>query len=584
MSVSFKHSLLALGLGLVLSGCGSDGKDGIDGVNGADGAKGEAGQNAPTGLHASVVGRFVTAAADREGAAEIVQYHPATNTVYSINSSGSTPTLEIIDASTLAEVSDPLTANNLNHSSFDLATEVSLGATTRLLSDANSIAIHGNLLAVAMAASAKADNGAVLFYDISTTTPVFIKAVEAGNLPDMVGFTPDGSKVLVANEGEPAADYSLDPEGSVSVISVTNGVPADTAAAVTFSAFNTEMAALAEQGIRFSNPGSSTVAQDLEPEYITASNDFAWVSLQENNAIARINLSDNSVTLHALGEKDWSQYTIDVSNKDGINFQTYPGLYGLYMPDTLASYSWNGAHFILSANEGDSREYVYNADASDCAAAGHTYNEDDEVCEAYIDEARVKDLVLDANAPFFANYDKDVLGRLKVTPMMGDTDNDGDFDKLYAFGARSFSIWDSNGLQVFDSGDDFGRISASVHGDAFNNDEDVNEGDSRSDDKGGEPEALAVGTIGDRTYAFIGQERMGSVFIYDITNPYNVSFVDYFYNRDLSEGLEVPDIDGDLAPEGMAFVTADNSPTGEALLIIGNEISGSVTIWQITPR
>ena len=167
---------------------------------------------------------------------------------------------------------------------------------------------------------------------------------------------------------------------------------------------------------------------------------------------------------------------------------------------------------------------------------------------------------------------------MKVSTVKGDTNDDGQYESLYAYGARSFTIWDSNGLVVFDSGDDIGRITASVHGEAFNNNEDENEGDTRSDDKGAEPEALTIGTIDERTFAFIGLERMGGIMVYDITNPYDVQFEDSFYNRGVIEGA---DITGDLAPEGMVFVTAEQSPTGEPLLIIGNEISGSIAVWQI---
>ena len=171
------------------------------------------------------------------------------------------------------------------------------------------------------------------------------------------------------------------------------------------------------------------------------------------------------------------------------------------------------------------------------------------------------------------------LGRLTVTTALGDSDNDGEYEALYAYGARSFTIWDSNGLVVFDSGDDFERITASIHGNAFNNNNDENEGDSRSANKGPEPEALTVGQVGGKTYAFIGMERLGGIFVYDVTNPYDAKFVDYVINRDLTEG---GDLIGDSAPEGMVFVDATNSPTGNALVIIGNEVSGTVSVWQIT--
>ncbi|PTT90041.1 alkaline phosphatase, partial [Pseudomonas sp. HMWF031] len=157
----------------------------------------------------------------------------------------------------------------------------------------------------------------------------------------------------------------------------------------------------------------------------------------------------------------------------------------------------------------------------------------------------------------------------------------GEYDAAYAYGARSFTIWDQNGLVVYDSGDDFERITASVHGAQFNNGDDENASDSRSENKGPEPEALTVGQVGDRTYAFIGTERMGGIFVYDVTNPYDVQFAEYVINRDLTEGLTSDDVIGDLAPESLVFVSAEDSPSGVPLLVVGNEVSGTVTVWQI---
>jgi len=206
------------------------------------------------------------------------------------------------------------------------------------------------------------------------------------------------------------------------------------------------------------------------------------------------------------------------------------------------------------------------------------YDEDDG-CLAYTDEIRAEDLTLDAVTFTGVNNNDDDLGRLKVSQVKGDVDNDGDYDQLYTYGARSISIWDANGIQVFDSGDDVGKITAAIHGQAFNNDEDENEGDTRSDAKGAEPEALALGKIGDRLYAFVGLERMAGIMVYDITNPFNVKFVDYFINRGTTEGAE---ISGDLAPEGMKFVPSTQN--SNAMLIVGNEISGSVSVWELTEQ
>ena len=253
----------------------------------------------------------------------------------------------------------------------------------------------------------------------------------------------------------------------------------------------------------------------------------------------------------------------------------------MYQPDTISNYTWQGASFIVSANEGDGREYFFDsASETECNNAGGLDYDEDDGCLAYTDESRVEDLSLADNFNYLNNDDDDI-GRLKVTTEYGDVDQDGLYEKLYTYGARSFSIWDQNGLLVFDSADQVDRITASIHGEAFNNDEDENEGDTRSDAKGAEPEALAIGEIAGQSYAFVGLERMGGIMVYNITNPYNVEFVDYFINRGTEEGS---DITGDLAPEGMRFIASENSPTGKALLVIGNEISGSVSIWQIAGK
>ena len=592
-----KRSLIALSLISILTGCSLDGDDGQDGTQGIQGEQGTAGQNGTNGTNAnsalniSLVGRAVLNAQSPEGAAEIVAYQASKKWIYAINSSGDEAVVNIIPADTF-DTAALVKDNEGIVSATNLTSTITLTLNDNTPGDANSIAIDENnqMLAVAMAAKNVGEAGQIAFYDISGDTPAFIKNVPAGFLPDMVTFNHDGTKVVVANEGEPNGDYSIDPEGSVSIINIVEGVVADTATNIDFTTYNSQQAELESDGFVFANPTgrtingnviNTTVAMDLEPEYVSISKDnkYAYVSIQENNGLAIINLEDNSVELKALGFKDWSDLQIDASDKDGgVNFKSYPGLYGMYQPDTISSFSWKGANFIVSANEGDAREYFFDVtDEADCAAKGGLDYDEDDGCLAYIDESRVEDLTLAANFDYLNNDDDDI-GRLKVSTVKGDTNDDGQYESLYAYGARSFTIWDSNGLVVFDSGDDIGRITASVHGEAFNNNEDENEGDTRSDDKGAEPEALTIGTIDERTFAFIGLERMGGIMVYDITNPYDVQFEDYFYNRGVIEGA---DITGDLAPEGMVFVPAEQSATGEPLLIIGNEISGSIAVWQI---
>jgi len=619
---AFKLSLLVLALSTSLSACmsdgdkgenGSQGSIGISGSGGINGIDGIDGKSLPRQLEVEVVGRFATGVYGKS-AAEIVQFHKGSQSVFAVNAANNRIDVINLENISTTRVTNPISDQSLSAHPLTFPERVSVTDITNntheiLLGTANSIAIHGDLLAIAVEAKVKQDNGAILFYQLNALGEgSFIKAVEAGALPDMVTFTKDGLKVLVANEGEPNTDYSTDPEGSISVITLTDDIPADTAHTINFTSdlkFSDDnldatdvdtpekvMSVLSKAGVKFAGPLGNTVAKDLEPEYITVSSDSikAYVSLQENNAIGIIDLTTLSIEVKALGYKDWSQYELDFSNKDGVpNFARIEGLYGMYQPDTIASYTWNGATYILSANEGDARDY-----------------------DAYSEEVRVKDIIdtdelnKQLSTDLQNQYDyfggKNYLGRLKVTTVLGDYNQDDVFETLYTYGARSFSIWDQNINLVFDSGDDFGKISSGVLGNNFNAAHTKNAGDNRSDDKGGEPEAIDVGEISGRTYAFIAQERAGDLFIYDVTNPYSASFVSHHNNRnfdidyemdddladpcDVNEGMDCNQVEfvGDLGPESIKFVSASDNPSDTPLLIIGNEVSGTVTVYQITEK
>ncbi len=520
-------------------------------------------------------------------AAEILDYHAQSSSIFVVNAESGQ--VDILDASIISTINntanstvqttvDPLTLNNLTKkSTLNLASDLKL---TRLGS-VNSVAIFDNLLAVAIERGDAQGNpvqgrGFIGFYKLENTgKATYLHAVEVGYLPDNVVFTHDGSKVIVANEGEPNSDYTVDPEGSISIINVNNNIPVKKAINISFNDFDMQSSRHHElpKDVKINGPKSS-VSQDLEPEYIAISHDSsqAFVSLQENNALAIIDLKSQRVErIFDLGSKDYglAKNAIDASDKDGkVNIQTYPGVYGLYQPDTIASYSIDGADFIVTANEGDARDYA-----------------------GFSEETRAGKLTLDKNHPQFdAIQDKKQLGRLKVTTSIGDIDNDGDIDKIYSYGSRSFSIWDTQGKQVFDSGNDFERITADRLGINFNNHNRKNKGDTRSDDKGAEPEALALGSISGRQYAFVGLERTSGFMIYDITVPQQAYFIDYIVNRDFAPAFEVEDgvvtkgnprAVGDLGPEGMKFIAADKSPNGKPLLLVANEVSGTTVVYQL---
>lgn len=425
----------------------------------------------------------------------------------------------------------------------------------------NSVAVSRGIVAVAVEDDVKQDNGRVVFFN---SRGQFLNQLEVGALPDMLTFTADGSTLLVANEGEPNDDYSVDPEGSVSLIAMKKRVDKMSQADVTevvFTAFNdSELPA----GIRIFGP-NATVAQDLEPEYIATSEDGskAYVVLQENNALAIIDIASASVeSLVALGTKDHHviQNAMDVSDRDDqINIAPWP-VVGMYLPDAITAYQYQGSTYLITANEGDARDY-----------------------DGYSEETRVKDLLLDTTAYPDAEYlqQNETLGRLKTTTATGDLDGDGDTDLIHAFGARSFSIWDDQGRIVYDSGSDFERILADVIPQQFNSTNDENGSfDNRSDDKGAEPEGVTVGRIGSQTYAFIGLERVGGIMVYNVTNPIAPQFVQYLNNRDFDASVE-SGLAKDLAPEGLLFIDAKQSPIRKPLLVVSNEVSGSTTVFKI---
>ena len=602
------------------SGCEVD--DGATGATGAAGTPGAAGADTE---RQTIAVRYLSSARNPaaefdQSAAEIVAYDATTRRAYVVNAQSGA-----IDIFDLSAPATPQLSTSL-----DVATDVA--ATRAELADAselgavNSVAISGGVVAAAIEASPKQNAGYVAFYQISDGS--FLNAVQVGALPDMLAFSPDGDSVLVANEGEPSDDYSNDPEGSVSLIDVSSGVATLTDAQVTaisFTAFNAGGARAAELGsdVRLPNPrGTTSVAQDLEPEYLSfaADGSTAWVALQENNAIAEIDLASASVTaIWGLGSKDHGLLgnELDASNRDdAISLRSWP-VRGLFMPDAITSYSFGGHNYLVTANEGDGREYIFDApDAAACTAAGGIAFDDGD-CLAYLDEVRVKDIIEDFNASIDiegiarfpgANDDSDSdgtpdifenenLGRLKVVATEGADAacdlSDGQpeagcsYSTLFSFGARSFSIFNADTQQlVYDSGNDFERITAQRLGANFNASNDDNEGDDRSDDKGPEAEAVALGLINGRTYAFIGLERVGGVMVYDISEPEFARFVQYINNRDFSADVQNPDDSynpaaGDLGPESIVFVDAANSPNGSALLLVGNEVSGTLAIYQI---
>ncbi len=426
----------------------------------------------------------------------------------------------------------------------------------------NSVAARNGLIAVAMEASPKTANGKVVFLD---TAGRFLKEVAAGPIPDMIAFTPDGQYVLTANEGEPENDYSVDPEGSITVISLQNGVQNATAATASFTQFNGQEAALRAQGIRIFGP-NATAAQDFEPEYLTInhSSDTAYVTLQENNASATIH-SPTATVLHvrALGFADHMLpgNALDVSDQNGQAAMANWPVRGLYLPDAIASYQAGGQTYLITANEGDARDY--NAFSEETRVSAAAYKLDSAVF-------RHPDLL---KAPHN-------LGRLNVTKTLGDTDGDGDYDAIYAFGGRSFTIWKAaTGAQVYNSGDRLELIAAQdpLLKKLFNVSNNNVAYKDRSDAKGPEPEGVCIGIINDTAYAFVALERTGGFMAFNVSDPAAPQFVGYRNTRDTLTPT------GDLGAEGILFLSHGQTRDRKSYVITSNEVSGTVAVFEVTP-
>ncbi|RSE31890.1 choice-of-anchor I family protein [Acinetobacter junii] len=553
----------------------------------------------PETIKLSVLGHYKTNIF-AESAAEIPAYDAASKRLFVVNAQKG-----LVDVLDTSKPEQPVHIAELSARDYLADSEV------------NSVAVQNGIVAIAVQAKNKTDAGLVVFFNAKDLS--FMSKVAVGSLPDMLTFSPDGKTVLVANEAEPNDDYSIDPEGSVSIIDIRD-IKQPKVSIADFRAWNSQKADLMAKGVRIFGP-NATVAQDLEPEYITISGDSktAWVTLQENNAIARIDIAQQKVTdIYPLGYKDHGVMgnELDVSDKDSkIDIKTWTGLVGMYQPDSIANYQVNGQTYLVTANEGDSREWLKDEDAY---FAGN-------LAQGYVENIRMKHLFnskgfnmegdypahlqkiangvkgaklnpvtfayCGATATEVGDCRKDGnLGRLNIAWNMGyQTNADGSpkldangrltYDKLYAYGARSFSIWNTQGQLVWDSGSEFEKKISELFPNYFNTDHEAVSLDDRSDNKGPEPEGITLGTIGAKTFAFIGLERMSGVMVYDITTPMQPKFVEYFTTRNFVETDSAKQ--GDLGPEGLIFIAAKDSPNGKPLLVVGNEVSGSTAIYQV---
>ncbi|GAB2517609.1 choice-of-anchor I family protein [Nocardiopsis aegyptia] len=531
----------------------------------------------PVGIELSVLGTHHSDVFDAS-AAEIVAHDPITQRLFVV--SAASATVEVLD------VSDPEAPAAL----FALETagaRAADGSTVGEGAVANSVAVHGGVVAVAVESADKTEPGWVVFFD---TEGSVLNALRVGALPDMATFGPGGDTLLVANEGEPNDDYTVDPEGSVSVVRMS-GAPEDLTqddvATAGFRAWDGDREL--HPDVRVHGPDLSTgepgtpgrVARNLEPEYVSAvDGGTAYVVLQEANAFAVLDVESATFTdIVPFGAKDHLEpgHGLDASNRDdGIRVENWPVL-GLYQPDGFDTYSWRGRTLLVTANEGDSRDWDGYSGESRVA----DMTEDTPLCE---DSPRLAGFLEDNDLGIGTAAeltDEANLGRLTVSVEDGLRADGSCYEDLYAYGGRSFSVWTADGERLFDSGSDFERIVAEAEPEFFNSDNDEHSFDARSDDKGPEPEAVVVGRVSGRTYAFVGLERVGGVMVYDITDPRSASFVQYLNNRDFAAEPGTRGA-GDLGPEGMAFIEAGDSPIpGVPVLAVAHEVSGTTTLFRV---
>ena len=507
---------------------------------------------------------------DGEGSGEIATFHPGSKRIFATN--GIKNSIDIFDISNVAA---PKKVGSLSLSPYgNDVTSVAAG---------RDVVVAAVLVTETFSATGapSTPNGKLVVFD--TNGKVLSSPDILGVLPDSVTFAPNGTTALVAIEGQPVCakddpattakedtDYSKasDPEGGVSIVDLTN--PA--APVVKFAGFKQfNVAQMKAKGIAVSSVVNN-VAKDFEPEFITAvDNKYAYVTIQEANAIGKLDIeaaSFESVT--RAFESKLSVTARDTSDRDsGAGPRNYANVVGASQPDAIASFKVGSGHYFVTANEGDAREYT-------------CLNDDQRASSLKVDTRRFPNWsTLSASA---------ALGRAKVNPTIGDRDGDGDIDTIHLRGSNSMTMY-RNGIALWDSGELLDQIQIKAFGVAnINGSHSLSSdkstmnyvGQDRSDDKGSEPEGVAVGMVGNTRVAILGLERMTALAVFDITQPRSPVFQEWLQMLP-AKATPAKDVKH-WSPEGIVFVPADKSPSGKALIITSYELSGSISIHQIEPR
>lgn len=507
---------------------------------------------------------------DGEGSSEIAAFHAGSKRIFATN--GVKNAIDIFD---ISDVANPKKVGSVSLAPYG--------------NDVTSVAAGRDVVVAAVLVTetfSAADvpttpNGKIVVFD--TNGKVLSSPDVLGVLPDSITFAPNGTTALVAIEAQPVCakdnpattekenlDYSKasDPVGGVSVVDLSN--PA--APVVRFAGFDQfTVEQMKAKGIAVSSVVNS-VSKDFEPEFVTAvDNNYAYVTIQEANAIGKLNIE--SATFESITrafESRVSKVARDTSDKDsGAGPRTYRNVVGASQPDAIAGFKFGSGHYFLTANEGDSREYT-------------CLNDDLRGASLKVDTKRFPDWTTLSGVA--------ALGRAKVNPNNGDIDGDGDIDTIHLRGSNSMTMY-RNGVALWDSGALLDQIQTSAFGVAningshsYSSDKSTMNyvGQDRSDDKGAEPEGVAIGMVGDRRIAVLGLERMTALAIFDITAPLAPVFQEWLQILP-TKATPAKDVKH-WSPEGIVFVPADKSPSGKALIITSYELSGSLSIHQIEPR
>ena len=507
---------------------------------------------------------------DGEGSAEIATFHAASKRVFATN--GVKNTIDIFD---ISDVSNPKKVGSVALSPYG--------------NDVTSVAAGKDVVVAVVNVADKfsatgvptTTNGKIVVFD--TNGKVLSSPDVLGVLPDSVSFAPNGTTALVAIEAQPVCakddpataakedtDYTKasDPVGGVTVVDLSN----PSAPVLRFAGFDQfTVSEMRAKGIAVSSVVNN-ISKDFEPEFVSAvDNNYAYVTIQEANAIGKLNIQ--SATFESITrafESRVARVARDTSDRDaGAGPRTYTNVVGASQPDAIAGFTVGAGQYFVTANEGDAREYT-------------CLNDDLRASALKVDAKRFPDWkTLSGSA---------ALGRAKVNPTIGDKDGDGDIDTIHLRGSNSMTMY-RNGIAIWDSADLLDQIQTQAFGVAnINGSHSLSSdkstmnylGQDRSDDKGAEPEGVAVGMVGDRRIAILGLERMTALAIFDITQPRNPVFQEWLQMLP-TKATPAKDVKH-WSPEGIVFVPADKSPSGKALIITSYELSGSLSIHQIEPR